>query len=112
MGQGERPRYAVDPERVVLMGRSAGGHLTLLTACEDGRAAATPGCVARDVRDTGVAAVVAFYPPTDLVRLSSMGYLGGMDRFLGGSRGTVPGRYRHLLYPATTRSKPMPRTRL
>ena len=25
-----------------------------------------------------------------------MGYLGGMDRFLGGSRGTVPGRYRHL----------------
>jgi acetyl esterase/lipase len=25
-----------------------------------------------------------------------MGYLGDMDRFLGGSRGTVPGRYRHL----------------
>ena len=25
-----------------------------------------------------------------------MGYLGGMDRFLGGSPGTVPGRYRHL----------------
>jgi acetyl esterase len=89
-------RYGVDPERVVLMGRSAGGHLALLTAYEEGRAAATPGCVARDVRDTGVAAVVAFYPPTDLVRLSSMGYLGGMDRFLGGSRGTVPGRYRHL----------------
>jgi hypothetical protein len=40
--------------------------------------------------------VVAFYPPTDLVRLSSMGHLGGMDHFLGGSRGTVPGRYRHL----------------
>jgi acetyl esterase/lipase len=43
-----------------------------------------------------VAAVVAFYPPTDLSRLSSMGYLGGMDRFLGGSPGTVPGRYHHL----------------
>jgi acetyl esterase len=94
------PRYGVDPERVALMGRSAGGHLALLTAYEEGRAAATPGCVARHVRDTGVAAVVAFYPPTELSRLSSMGYLGGMDRFLGGSPGTVPGRYR-LLSPVT-----------
>ncbi len=90
------PRYGVNPERVALMGRSAGGHLALLTAYEEGHAATAPGCAARDVRDTGVAAVAAFYPPTDLSRLSSMGYLPGMDRFLGGSPGTVPGRYRHL----------------
>jgi acetyl esterase/lipase len=89
-------RYRVDPERVALMGRSAGGHLALLTAYEEKRGATAPGCAARNVRDTGVAAVVAFYPPTDLSRLSSMGYLPGMDRFLGGSRGTVPERYRHL----------------
>ncbi len=89
-------RYGVDPERVALMGRSAGGHLALLAAYTEGRVAPTPGCAARSVQDTGVAAVAAFYPPTDLVRLSSMGYLGGMDRFLGGSRGEFPERYRLL----------------
>jgi acetyl esterase len=89
-------RYGVDSERVALMGRSAGSQLALLTAYEGGRATPTPGCAARDAYDTGVAAVVAFYAPTDLSRLSSMGYLPGMDRFLGGSLGAVPRRYHHL----------------
>ena len=89
-------RYGVDPGRVALMGRSAGGHLALLAAYTRGPAAPTPGCEAPNARDTGVAAVVAFYPPTDLARLSRQGYLSGMDRFLGGTPGAAPGRYRLL----------------
>ena len=93
-------RYGVDPERVALMGRSAGGHLALLAAYTRGPVTPTTGCEAGDVRDTGVAAVAAFYPPTDLARLSSRGDLPGIDRFLGGSRQDVPDRYR-LLSPVS-----------
>jgi acetyl esterase len=88
-------RYGVDPDQVALLGRSAGGHLALLSAYTQG-SGPTPGCDALNLPDTGVAAVAAFYPPTDLSRLSSLGYLGGMDRFLGGSQNAVPERYRHL----------------
>ena len=93
-------RYGVDPDRVALMGRSAGGHLALLAAYEEGSPALPAGCGARGGPDTGVAAVAAFYPPTDLDRLSSLGYLAGIDRFLGGPRGAVPGRY-HAFSPVS-----------
>jgi acetyl esterase len=88
-------KYGVDPQQVVLMGRSAGAHLALVSAYTHDPVP-EPGCDARYPHDTGVAAVVAFYPPTDLVRLSSQGYLGGMDRFVGGTPKAVPGRYRHV----------------
>jgi acetyl esterase/lipase len=87
--------YGVDPQQVVLMGRSAGAHLALLSAYTH-ESVPEPGCDARYPHDTGVAAVVAFYPPTDLARLSSQGYLPGMDRFVGGTPKVVPERYRHL----------------
>jgi acetyl esterase len=92
-------RYGVDPRRVVLMGRSAGAHLALLTAYAHG-SGTEPGCGARYPHDSGVAAVVAFYPPTDLTRLSARGFLPGMDRFLGGTPKVVPERYR-LLSPVS-----------
>lgn len=58
--------YDVNPERIVLVGQSAGGHLALL-------AAYTPnylGLQPRDVSgDTSVRAVVSYYGPPDMVAL-------------------------------------------
>jgi acetyl esterase/lipase len=47
-----------------------------------------------------LAALVAFYPHTDLARLSSLDYLGVMRTFLGGTQDAVPERYR-LLSPVS-----------
>jgi acetyl esterase/lipase len=59
-------RYGVDSDRIALMGGSAGGLLALLAAYTEGDPRLPPSC---GVRDTGVEAVVAFYPPTDQTRL-------------------------------------------
>jgi len=56
-------RFAVDPARIVLLGRSAGGHLALLAAYSTNEAALPPTCAAPDAR---VRAVVSLYAPTDL----------------------------------------------
>jgi acetyl esterase/lipase len=53
----------VDPERVTLLGRSAGGHLALLAAYTPDDAELPPTC---DAGDTRVASVISFYGLTDL----------------------------------------------
>ncbi|HEX4406810.1 MAG TPA: alpha/beta hydrolase [Polyangia bacterium] len=54
----------VDPARVSLLGRSAGGHLVLLAAYDADDPALPPSC---DAGDTHVASVISYYGPTDLV---------------------------------------------
>jgi len=57
-------RYQVDPERIVLGGASAGGHLALLASYAPAHPQLTPPDV--QGRDLSVRAVVSLYGPTDL----------------------------------------------
>lgn len=60
--------YGINPEKIVLMGGSAGAHLALLAAyAPDEKAFQPPD----EKGDTTVCAVVAYYPPVDLVPLQT-----------------------------------------
>lgn len=105
----------VDPQRVSLLGRSAGGHLALLAAYAPDDPALPASC---DAGDTRVASVISLYGPTDLAwgfahptnaRVFDMPVRVG--NFVGGTPATVPDRYR-LLSPTERATRGAPRTLL
>ncbi|TMR17518.1 alpha/beta hydrolase [Nonomuraea turkmeniaca] len=57
-------RYGADPDRIVMMGQSAGGYLALLAAYTTA-AELPPTCPAPE---PDIAAVVAWYPPADMTK--------------------------------------------
>ncbi len=96
--------YGVDPARIALLGRSAGGQLALLAAYAHDAAALPPSCPADD---TSVRAVIAFYAPTDLAwgynhsgRPDVIDSPGTLRNYLGGTPETMPEAYR-LANPLT-----------
>lgn len=105
--------FQINPERLALMGRSAGGHLALLAAYTVGDARLLSNCASVENRDdatsnrvdASVRAVVAFYAPTDLLwaykNPANQLVLDGpltIRRFLGGSPGEAsPVRERFAL---------------
>ena len=87
-------RFGIDPERVVLVGRSAGAQVALVAAYAPPTSELGPSC---PVDSTDVRAVVAYYAPT---RMSYHDIIqpelapGALDDYLGGAPTDVPGAYR------------------
>jgi acetyl esterase/lipase len=81
--------FGVDPERAALLGRSAGGHMALLSAYSAGDPRLAPGCA---VEDRPVKRVIAVYPPVDLAWGHDNPYVPdvidgpqSMEQYLGGA---------------------------
>src|SRR5262249_13429647 len=58
--------YDVDPQRISLLGHSAGGNLSLLAAYSMGDPGLPPSCPVGSVK---VRSVINFYGPTDMAKL-------------------------------------------
>ncbi len=84
-------RFGIDPERIAIMGRSAGAHLALMAAFTPCDPAFPPeaGMTERD----DVAAVVAMYAPTDLPLLQETVH-GSLSYWLGERIADRPDVYR------------------
>lgn len=88
--------YGVDPDRVAVMGRAAGGHLALLAAytAGDSDPALAAGCFAgAGDLDESVCAVVASYAPADL-RMWPAESGSAIAALMGGLPEEVPDAYR------------------
>ena len=94
------PDWNVDPTKLTLLGRSAGGHLALMAAYAPQDPELPASC---DATDTSVESVISLYAPTDL----SWGYKypaskwvsdsrAKMRAFLGGAPDETGDRYRAL----------------
>lgn len=86
-------QYRIDPQRIAVLGRSAGGQLALLAAYTPSDPVLLPSC---DAPDTSVRAVISLYGPTDLVwgytnpaRPDVIDGPGTLRRFLGGDPQTA-----------------------
>jgi acetyl esterase/lipase len=109
------PDWNIDPRKITLLGRSAGGHLALLAAYAADDARLPPSC---DAGDTSVESVVAFYAPTDLVwgyahpaRQSVYDSSERLRRFVGGPPESTGDLYR-MLSPTERVEARSPRTLL
>lgn len=95
----------VDPDRIVLVGHSAGGHLALWTTLRDRLPAGAPGAAATQPK---VAGVVALAPVCDLADGYARGIgSGAVAEFVGGGPADVPERYA-AADPATLGTLPVP----
>lgn len=91
-------QYHVDPERLALLGRSAGGQLALLAAYTANDPTLQPD--SSDAQDTSVRAVISFYGPTDLAwdythpgRPDVIDTPRVLENYLGGSPASAPQAY-------------------
>lgn len=92
--------FGIDPERVVLMGSSSGGHLALLAAYTSADQL-PPSCQAEDM---SVSAVISFSAPTDLQWQYELDFpwwypealtsTESLEVFTGGTPATAPEAYR------------------
>jgi acetyl esterase/lipase len=82
--------YNLDPKRIALLGRSAGGHIALMAAYRPNDPKIGRTC--QEDQDSSVNAVVAIYPPTDL-RLWQSIPGGAVYELLGGQIDDIPQRY-------------------
>lgn len=91
-------QYRVDPERLALMGRSAGGQLALLAAYTANDPTLQPNSC--NAQETSVRAVISFYGPTDLAwdythpgRPDVIDTPHVLENYLGGSPASAPQAY-------------------